>query len=131
MKKRKISVAAFMMILLMPGFLTSVFSLIPSETYLMAKTGSTEIDVRAGDTYAGNGMGSFDTVYNGKKMEVLMYWNEVKVYKNNKKLSDVSSPFFPYDTQISQKGPISGKTVKVIGIWKSPNSFKATEIYIK
>lgn len=131
MKRNTLMVWAFIFSLIVSVNVISELVILPANGCLFAKEKTVEINVRAGDTYAGNGMGSFDTVYRGKKIRVDMYWDEVKVYKNNIAIEDVTAPFFPFDSDISQKGPISGKEVRVTGVWVDAKSFKAAKVFFK
>lgn len=78
--------------------------------------------------------GKFDAIYYGRDVDVRFFfasgWNNkaLEVKDKGKDLKDVRSIVCPAPGE--KKVPISGKKVKLEGLWRSPGTFIANEIYL-
>jgi hypothetical protein len=89
------------------------------------------------DCACGSHVGSFDTMYKGKKISVDFYFNSnpanpiekpIKVFKENNEVKDWSSILCPRPGE--SKVELSGKQVVVDGLFKDKTSFEAHQISI-
>lgn len=78
--------------------------------------------------------GKFDAVYQGREVDVrfsfISGWNEeaLEINRKGKDLKDVKSIVCPSPGE--KKLPISGKRLKIEGLWMDWHTFLANEIYL-
>lgn len=111
-------------------FIIAVLGVYSGNTLSAKNKFESSIIVKVGECYVGNHEGSFNTLYNGKKTEVLLVWGDTKVYKNNIELDDPSSFFWSDPNTGGHKSKLTGKIITVKGGWISGTRFKANRIYL-
>lgn len=115
-------------------FIMTVCLMFSMHSHSIAKQLQTStIIVTVGSCVCGNHMASFESNYNGKKIEVALYYGgETLLIKGNTIYKDWYRVFCPAPG--NDNGPLSGKKVKLVGKWEGINdgvrSFSAKKIYV-
>lgn len=110
-----------------------VFSISQDPAAASGREDYIEVIVKESDGCNASG-GEFDAIYYGRDIDVRFFFasggnnKALEIKDKGKDLQDVKSIVCPPPGK--KKIPISGKKLKLEGLWRSPETFIAYEIYL-